>query len=245
MFFATLWALIIGKNAVENGIKDAQLNNWSKQNTADSNTNTYIDASGATREIGSGARVFIGQDLNGHVVKTDIFGNTMVDYTLEKSRDDFRKAKAKRDIFHTVCARDHGRYQDLDDPTKEYVIEYITVSDICTRPIPVYVDVKTALIIRPTDEYLEYISHGEYYDHLKKYREFAIRDMDIINELIRMKNMSVIDGGLKANGYSERGVYDPHDYFKGDSVEFLISQGKKRRHESVVNRVNRDLGYCL
>lgn len=207
MFFATIWAFIMGKNAVENGIKDAKLNKWSKQNAVNPATNTYIDAKGMTRDINSNAVVFIERTLDGHMVKKDIFGNVIYDYTTAKTISDFNEAKAKQDPFHTVVERLNGTYQDLNEPHKSYVIQIIHVNDMCSRrrmmDIPVYVDTKTALIERPIDEYMEFISHEEYYKNLKErlscYPKMYIRDKVVINEIIKQKNESLIYGEMFVN----------------------------------------------
>ncbi len=212
MFFATLWAFLMGKNAIDNGIKDTKLNNWSRQNTFNQVTNTYIDANGASRDVNSNAKVFMERTLNDHIVKKDIFGNIIMDYTVEKERADYWEAKAKQDQFHTVVCRNDKTFQDLSDPTREYVIQKIYVSGFGANSnvmdIPVYVDTRTAYAVRPIDEYMEFISHNEYYNRLKKNYafEFYIRDMAIINELIRQKNMTFIPGEMKANWGNGQGL---------------------------------------
>ena len=211
MFFATLWAFIMGKNAIDNGIKDAKLNSWSKKNTINPVTNTYIDAKGMTRDINSNAVVFMERTLDGHDIKKDIFGNVICDYTVEKSRADFLNAKANQDQFHTVVKRPNNIYQDLQDPTKEYIIQNLHVFDsirMNTMDIPVYVDTQTALVVRPIDEYMEFISHNEFYKRIKKNYSFNfyIRDKAIINELIRQKNLTLTPGNMNANWGDVNGV---------------------------------------
>lgn len=206
MFFSTIWAFLIGKNAIENGIKDYKLSKWSRNNAVSKSTNTYIDAKGMTRDADTGAVVFLKQDMDGHTIGTDIFGNKIKDYTIEKQRQDFIRAQENRDEFHTTALAigTSGKdlvFKDLDDPTKEYVIREIVIAFVkgkLVKNIPVYVDKRTSMIVRPIDEYMEFISHSEFYEGYKT-SLFVIRDMDIINAIIKKYNASFIPGDLNAN----------------------------------------------
>lgn len=190
MFFATLWAFLIGKNAIENGVKDAKLNSWSKQNTYDPTTNTYIDAKGFTKDATSGAVRNIYRTKDGRLIGKGIFGNDIVDYTMEQRARELEAARKNHNAFQTVIATYRGRYQDIYDPSKVYAIRKIYPNN--AKEIPVYVDVNTAKVVRPIDEYMEFISHDEYYNHLKVITsDFCIRDMCVINEIIKQKNATI------------------------------------------------------
>ncbi|WP_022754715.1 hypothetical protein [Butyrivibrio fibrisolvens] len=144
--------------------------------------------------------------MDGHTIGTDIFGNKVKDYTIEKQRQDFIRAQKNRDEFHaTALAIGTGEkdlvFKDLDDPAKEYVIREIVIAFYKGCPalnIPVYVDKKSSMIVRPIDEYMEFISHSELYEDFIT-PVYVIRDMNFINTLIKEYNASFIPGDLYAN----------------------------------------------
>ena len=211
MIFATIWAFLMGKNAVENGIKDAQVSKWSRQNAVMPATNTYIDAKGIQRDAATGSVRFTSRDINGDLIGYDIFGHQVINYTVEKSIKDFQIAKANQDQFHTVVRRNANptawahapneytaidEFQDLNDPRKTYVIEKLYMKD--AHYIPVYVDKKTAKIARPIDEYMEFTSHDEYYENkdIFKRKDFVIRDRKILNAVIAQRNALIYDNNF-------------------------------------------------
>ncbi|MCR5453151.1 MAG: hypothetical protein K6F00_11045 [Lachnospiraceae bacterium] len=206
MFFATIWAFLIGKNAVENGIKDAKLNKWSRTHAVEPRTNTYVDAKGVTRDASTNSVISLRRDKYGHLIGTDVFGNDIIDYTMREHEKNLAEAQQNQDPYHTtvkIFSQVGDRFQDVNDPSKQYAIRELHVfnNSRIISDIPVYVDVVTGKIVRPLDEYMEFISHNEYYDCLKKHEShsFPIRDMTIINEMIRQNNETLIDGDFNTN----------------------------------------------
>lgn len=247
MFFSTIWAFLIGKNAIENGIKDYKLSKWSRNNAVSKSTNTYIDAKGITRDADTGSVVFLNRDMDGHTIGTDIFGNKVKDYTIEKQRQDFIKAQENKDEFHTTAlAIGTGEkdlvFKDLDDPTKEYVIREIVIAFYKGRRvlnIPVYVDKKTSMIVRPIDEYMEFISHSELYEDFIT-PVFVIRDMNYINTLIKEYNASFIPGDLDAN-FGTSLIPNYHEivrWFNTEKRAYLISKRNKALRNRQKNNIN-------
>lgn len=219
MFFATLWAFLIGKNAIENGVKNAKLNSWSKQNTYDPTTNTYIDAKGFTKDATSGAVRNIYRTKDGRLIGKGIFGNDIVDYTYVQQQSKIEEAKKHQDQFHTVVKIIHGgreRFQDLKDSSKIYEIQEIFIRRIKGRSIPVYVDIETSKIVRPIDEYMEFISHDEYYNRIKVRggSNFIIRDINIINEMIKQRNSTITSRKYEDNWDIRHDLNEYNDWIK-------------------------------
>ena len=236
MFFATLWAFLIGKNAIENGVKDAKLNSWSKQNTYDPTTNTYIDAKGFAKDATSGAVRNIYRTKDGRLIGKGIFGNYIIDYTYVQQQLKSEDAKKHQDQFHTVVKIIHGgreRFQDLKDSSKIYEIQEIFIRRSKGRSIPVYVDIETSKIVRPIDEYMEFISHDEYYSELKNGPfDFYIRDINLINALIQQKNSTILSDDYNDNWQNECKLDDYH-WIKDDmkSILYMMSIRKKYKEK--------------